>query len=77
MSNPNNPGYRIFKPPIRTDRDWRVAYGLECIAIWKEAMREKEATGIDPAPHFPTEEEFREARRQFGKSLTRKKELIR
>lgn len=58
-----NPGVRIHRPPINTNDDLRLAYGLECARIWWEGRREEDATGKEVAIWTPTFEEFREARR--------------
>ena len=59
-------GFRIFSPPIYID-DWRAAYGLECIRIWREAVAYRTATGRELETYFPTEDEFREMRGAVGK----------
>jgi len=58
-------GFRIFKPRIATTHDKKLAYGLECIRIWKEAQRIKELTGKEPDTYYPTEEEFYAMRKKM------------
>ena len=67
VSNSDLEGYQITKPYLDTSHDWRAAYGLECIRIWKECVRHLERTGQELNLHYPTEEEFREARRAFNR----------
>jgi hypothetical protein len=59
-----NSGFRIFHPPVYVD-DWRAAYGLECIRIWKEAVAHLENTGEELDVYYPTEKEFREMRKEL------------
>ena len=60
-------GFQIHKPRLDTSRDWKAAYGLECIRIWKRCLDHLEQTGEELDCHYPTEEEFREARKAFNK----------
>lgn len=59
-------GFRKFTPHYYVD-DWRAAYGLECIRIWRECIEYRERTGKELDAYYPTEDEFRAARRAFSR----------
>ena len=60
-------GFSIVPINARYDHDWKAAYGLELIRITKEAEEIEQATGAVVEVYYPTEEEFRMARKAFHK----------
>jgi len=58
-------GFSRLHVRVLIDHSWKAAYGLELIRINAEADKITELTGKFYEPYYPTEEEFKEARRAF------------
>ncbi len=64
-------GYSIIPVTAKYDHDWKVAYGLELLRITREADTLGEVTGTYVEAYYPTEDEFRDARKSFYRDTMR------
>lgn len=71
----HNDGFGRIELRVRIDNSWKAAYGLELIRINAEADEITKATGKFCQPYYPSEDEFREARRVLDPAKRRRSTL--